>query len=51
MNWIIQNWNNILTVSSAVLALGVAVSHSMHKEDVASKLSDLQATIIDLQKR
>jgi cytochrome b subunit of formate dehydrogenase len=51
MNWILQNWNSILTVASAVLALGVTVSHTAHKEDVATRLTEIEDVISDLQKK
>ncbi len=49
MKWVMNNWNNILSVVSALLAVTVSVLHMQHKDSVAASFQELQSVVRDLQ--
>lgn len=51
IQWVAANWQAVVSIGSMVLAIGVAVAHLIHKDDVAQKLQSVEDTINSLAKK
>jgi hypothetical protein len=42
MSWISSNWSGVLSIVTAVLAVGVMIANLLHASNVASKLQSIE---------
>jgi len=45
ISWLSSNWSGVLSIVTAVLAVGVMIANLLHASNVASKLQSIEAGI------
>lgn len=44
-NWMLANWSGVVSIIAMLLAVGVAIAHMAHADNVATSIQGIEDTI------